>query len=182
MIPVTTLISIAVKYVLPFVIVGTVLYGAYDWSYDRGYRQHQLEQAERDLKIKKATDKKIKEEVEKAKRNREAAEKHLIGVLQNEQERNEKLQRDIADISNKRMFVDIKRESMRASCDREDMSGSQNTGTLIAEAGAELSEEAERRFTSRGIEIEQRMNQLTTLIEILEANQGECLEIIGGTE
>ncbi|MCP5244859.1 MAG: hypothetical protein H6937_02365 [Burkholderiales bacterium] len=162
---------------LPFILVAAVLgYGAY-WFDNRGYERCRLEHDAAQLKIKIAADKRIKDEAEKARQNREAAERHLIGVLENETKRNEKLQRDIADISSQRMFVETK---VSGTCSNQArLPDDQSAGASNAQARAELSEEAEKRFTRRGIEIEREMNKLTTLIEILEANQGACLEIVG---
>jgi len=165
---------------MPFIlIVSTFGYAGY-WFDNRGYERCSMERDAKQLKIKIETDKKIEEERENAKRNRDAAERHLIGVLENETKRNEKLLDDLADLHNQRMFVATKKAG---NCSNQPgLSEDQETGASNGEAKAELSEEAERRFTRRGIEIEREMNKLTTLIEMLEANQGECLEIVDSTQ
>lgn len=177
MIPIGPLISIGVKYILPFVVISAVLYGAYDWSYDRGYaaREAKAVKAERD--ILKAQQELITKRVKEEKARRELDKKHLFEVLDAKEKRNQELLDTIAAHSDKRMYVSIKRKP--DSCDRQRMPGGGAAGGDVGETEqAELSTKTERDIRRYGIDVQQRINQLVTLIDFIEKSQGECLKIV----
>lgn len=164
--------------ILKYVLVFAVAWFAYEWIYDRGYRQCELVRAEQDLQNEMQIKAKYQRKVELEKLARYEAERNLIGALENETKRNEELQRDIDAIHGKRMYVTVKEP--RACGDRTGLSEDKDSSSPDEEARAELSDETAARLTRYGADVEQRMNQLTTLIEILEANKGKCLEVVGG--
>jgi len=179
MIPIPLLINIGVRYILPFLVISTVLYWAYDWAYDRGYnaREAVAIKEKHDLLTKKTA--LVAERVRQEKERAEQDKQNLIEVLNEQKERNDSLQHDLLELSNKRMFVTVKKP-VRTSCDREDMPGSGNT---VQSAGntdrLELSDETGKDIRRYGAEVQQRVNQLIALSDLIKRSQGECLKVIG---
>lgn len=177
MIPIQLLINIGVKYVLPLIVIATVLYVAYDWAYDRGYRAREAIAVKAERDILKAKQKLITKRVKEEKALRELDKQHLNEVLNAERERNKELLDDIANLSNKRMFVNVKRKP--AACDRERMHAGGDTGSDAGETGRfELFETTQQDIQRYGIDVQQIVNRYLTLVDFIEKNQGECLKII----
>jgi len=180
MIPIPLLINIGVRYILPFLIISTVLYGAYDWAYDRGYhaREAVAIKEKHDLLTKKTA--LVAERVRQERERAEQDKQNLIEVLNEQKERNDNLRNDLLELGNKRMFVAVKKPPMRTSCDREDMSGSGNTSQSAGNTDRlELSDETGKDIRRYGAEVQQRVNQLIALSDLIKRSQGECLKVIG---
>ena len=186
-IPWTIIVKFLVKsapYIICAAIVGWLLGSIYSWdqgrlkdSYKEGYNAREAIAVEAERDILKDKQKLITKRVKEEKARRELDKQHLIEVLNAERERNKKLLDDIADLGNKRMFVNVKTKP--AACDREGMHAGGDPGIDAGETGRfELSEETKRDIQQYGIDVQQRINQLITLIDFVEKNQGECLKII----
>ena len=171
-------------YIIGVAVVGWLLWSVYSWDqsrldskYEEGYaaREAIAVEAERNLLLEK--NRTMAKRVREEKQRKELDKQHLIEVLDAERERNENLQRDIVDLSNKRMFVNVKKPT---SCDRERMPGGGDTSIDAGETErAELSASTQRDIRSFGIDTQQLVNRYLTLVDFIEKNQGECLKIIG---
>ncbi|MCP5246173.1 MAG: hypothetical protein H6937_09570 [Burkholderiales bacterium] len=179
MIPVSVILTV-LRNVLPIVavlsVLGWGLWSAYDWAYSRGYeaREDIAIEAERDLLKQQQSilAKRISQERER----RELDKQHLIEVLDAERQRNEDLQRDIDNFDSQRLFVTVKEKSDR--CVGSELYPGGDTGTHATETGYELSDRLSEDVREAGIEAQKYINQLNTLIDFIEKNQGECLEIV----
>lgn len=186
-IPWTIIVKFLIKsapYIIGAAIVGWLLWSIYSWDqsrldgkYQEGYaaREAIAVEAERDLLREK--DRVMAKRVKEEKARRELDKKHLFEVLDAERERNKNLQRDIVDLSNKRMYVNVKTKP--AACDREGMHAGGNPGIDVGETERlELSTETQRDIRRYGIDVQQLVNRYLTLVDFIEKNQGECLKII----
>lgn len=187
-IPWALIVKLLIKsapYIIGAAIVGWLLWSIYSWDqsrldgkYKEGYaaREAIAIEAERDLLREKdrAMAKRVKEE----KARRELDKQHLVEVLDAERERNENLQRDIVDLSNKRMYVNVK-TNKPAACDREGMHAGRVSGVDDRETErAELSAKTQRDIQTFGVDVQQIVNKYLTLVDFIEKNQGECLKIV----
>ncbi|SFL23781.1 hypothetical protein SAMN05216302_10466 [Nitrosomonas aestuarii] len=170
------------KKVLPFLIVAAVVY--FGWQhisssiYNEGWNARDAvadaEKARSDADYKR----RIEEAEDKAEKTRVESQTQILRIINEKNERTKKLESDIANLNDQRLFVNAKRTKPARDCSDRNVQADQDTGQPGSGASrVELSGEASRNVRRDYFNGQRVVGQYLDVRDLILTNP-QCFEVV----